>query len=191
MKLKATLLLLFIALLFIACPSFAQIRLIGTNFYDFSSPALARSQFNVSGRILESLPASVRVLRDLGMQLTFVPAFDFQTATPSQQLALLAAMRFAFDTNGNPRELTVSAINAMSPSLRQHFAYVAKTSEIYLLHPPTNTVGQTIECLAIPIGRAPASTNLIWDCGTPITPPVTNHFYYLVEPLGIRIRRVR
>jgi hypothetical protein len=161
----------------------ADLRIIGTNLFDFSSAGPSFTLGGPSMRIVKIYPQSVQIEIN-SSEVEFVPEIQRPTpGDPSDLLRALGQFRATPNSDGTPVHLSAGAAWIMG--IPGHEEQVMKTTTIYLLNYPKSNGYTLEECHAVP-----TSIRGFWDCGIPFSGN-PYEFKYVYRVLSDRIKRER
>lgn len=210
LDMKSLLLLFF----FCACANANDLRLIGTNLYDFSlvSSGKVFCVYHIAGTVARCYPKAATIQYCSGIKYRVVwtnrpytpgwakPMIEHFTGESWHELDLqrqielqsseddAKAYQIAQKIVTFPPDVQVRAYNAFLGSPVTDFLEpVAITNSIQLLnYPPNYSAGKKIDCLAVP-----TSTPGLWDYGQPFNgDPAAFHYIYRVLPDHISRERL-
>jgi hypothetical protein len=174
-------------LCFVSPAIFAQsdLRLFGTNLFDFSplTSASVNVPYHIQGKVSHIYSSSIRITCDVGVGFVYSPPSwgEIQNSTPGDLLSQLYVQQRA-----EKGDIGVGEMLSMGPNARQYLKPVEKTLDFYLLNYPFETqVGASVDCLALP-----TTTKNLWDYGKPFSGDLSKFkVIYRVQPTGIIAER--
>lgn len=146
-----------------SCSAQTDLRIVGTNLYDFTK---AGPSFHLGGnsmQIIKTYPQSVKI-EIKNVHTEFVPELPtYQSPFGASTFNFGSSSGF-LDSYAKTRivsEHKLSAGEAFSMGISGHDELFVTKTIIYLLHPPA---GYNLDCYAIPTKSAG-----FWDCGEPFS----------------------
>ena len=143
-----------------------DLRLIGTNLYDFTL-AGDKCVYRIRGQVSQVFTKAVQVGIPTGVEYERVqsPPISSAQMDSSDMLQALVAMKMSTDDKGNSRTISVGQYFSLNSAMRQHFTSVTKYATVYVLnYPKSVNVGQPFDYIAIP-----TKDKGYYDCGITFT----------------------
>jgi hypothetical protein len=157
-----------------------NLRLVGTNLFDFSK---AGPSFHIIGNVTQIYPKSVEIsiMVGQGYRLKSHSPIPAELMDTSDMLVALAAVRMGSYDNGSPRLISAGQYFSMSVEMRMMFEPFTEYRKYYLLNAKFAQVGQTLNATVVPTAAAG-----FYDCGSQFTGD-TNDFKFFYRLVGDKI----
>lgn len=175
-------------LLFSLAAGAADLRLIGTNLYDFTYAGPAN---HIRGKVTSiNQTTNARVA-----EITFAAAVEYRMVkdlpqspsimTTQDQLELATAFQLSHYDNGQEKPISVGQYMSFSIPLRQYFQPTNRMVTLYLLNPPDSAeVDNQIDCAVIATSKPG-----IYDFGKYVVGDL-DQFRFMYRVLPTRIQRI-